>query len=229
VKAYLSALAARIDAMTLRERAIMFGAAAALLVVFTYSLWIDSDFAKSAALTREIAQREAEMKALQDQLAKLGAARGADPDQANRQRLNLVLGQLAQVDAAIAAEERKFTPPEKMRGIVEGLLARNSRVSLVSLKTIPMVSIAEVRGNGDGQAVAKSAKPSSSPERLIFRHGVELVVSGGYLDILAYLAQLEKLPTQLYWGAMHLQGTYPAVTVKLTVYTLSLDRAWLAV
>ena len=35
-------LAERIDAMTLRERLIMFCAAASVLIVAAYSLWIDS-------------------------------------------------------------------------------------------------------------------------------------------------------------------------------------------
>ena len=41
---------------------------------------------------------------------------------------------------------------------------------------------------------------------------------------------LERLPTQIYWGRAELAVTdYPSSTLKLTVYTVSLDRAWLIV
>ena len=69
-----------------------------------------------------------------------------------------------------------------------------------------------------------------APDKLIFRHGVELTVSGTYPDLYAYLAGLEKLPTQLYWGRADLSvSTHPVTTLKLTVYTLSLDPAWMLV
>jgi len=55
-------------------------------------------------------------------------------------------------------------------------------------------------------------------------------VSGSYLDLLAYLKDLEKLPNQLYWGKLDLNAAaYPQVTLKLSVYTLSLNLAWLVV
>ena len=53
---------------------------------------------------------------------------------------------------------------------------------------------------------------------------------GTYLELLAYLRDLEKLPNQMYWGRLELGvGAYPQVTPKLSVYTLSLDLAWLVV
>jgi MSHA biogenesis protein MshJ len=231
-KAWL-AYAARLDAMSLRERVIIFAALASLFVVFVYSLWIDSEFTKSGRLTQELGQRQAEMKAVRDQFGKLAGARQADPDRANRERLEVFRRQLAEAESTIAAEERKFTAPDKMRAVLEELLVRNKRVKLVALKTLPVTSIAEERANGAGNAggrpPANAVQPAAPAGRLIYRHGVELTVSGAYLDILAYLQELERLPTQLYWGELGLEGQYPTMTVKLVVYTMSLDRAWLSV
>jgi MSHA biogenesis protein MshJ len=220
--------AERIDAMTLRERVIIFAAVSALLVAAFYSLSIDSEFIKSKRLTGDIAQRQAEMKSIQEQIAKMAQARNADPDRANRERLAQVKAQLAELNAKIAAEERKFTAPDKMRAVLEELLAKNQRVRLVALKTLQPTSIAEARAPV-GSPAAAAGKPPAGAERLIFRHGVELVVSGAYLDVLGYLSDLERLPTQLYWSTLGMESKYPVITVKLTVYTLSLDRAWLSV
>jgi MSHA biogenesis protein MshJ len=229
VKALWDRYASRLDAMTLRERAVIFAAIASLLSVLVYSLWIDSEFTKSRRLTAELRQREAEMKAVQDQVAKFSSARLADPDRANRERLKSLQQQLAEIETNIAAEERKFTAPDKMRAVLEELLAKNRRVNLVSLKTLPVVSIAEDGAGGAAKPPAAGLTKPAPAGRLIYRHGVELVVSGAYLDILGYLRDLERLPTQLYWGDLGLGGQYPAITVKVVVYTLSLDRAWLNV
>jgi len=51
-------------------------------------------------------------------------------------------------------------------------------------------------------------------------------VSGHYLDLLQFLAEVEKSPWRLLWGRVELQtGKYPVVTMKVIVYTLSTDRA----
>ncbi len=212
--------------MSLRERGILFAAAAAVLIVFVYSLWIETDFAKSNRLAREIGQRQAEMDSLQAEIGKMGRIRQADPDRANRERLAALQLQLREVESRIAAEEHKFTAPDKMRPVLEELIAKNKRVHLVALKTLPVTSITDERAAPQ----PGHEKGAASQARLIFRHGVELTVAGGYLDLLSYLSDLEKLPTQLYWSGLELQvGEYPSVTMKLTVFTLSLDRAWLNV
>jgi MSHA biogenesis protein MshJ len=222
--------AGRIDAMSLRERATIFAASAVLLVTVVYSLWIDSAFTRSNRLNQEVAQRQADMNQLQEQINKLTGARKTDPDQANRDRLTRMKTQLAKVESTIAAEERKFTAPDKMRAVLEELLAKNRRVRLVSLRTLPVTSIAEERAVPGAAATPPGALTPPSG-RLIFRHGVDLTVSGAYLDVLAYLSDLERLPTQLYWSGLGVEAEPAAatVTVKITVFTLSLDRAWLSV
>ena len=39
----------------------------------------------------------------------------------------------------------------------------------------------------------------------LFKHEVELVVEGNYLDLLSYLQGLESLPQRLYWKQSHLR------------------------
>jgi MSHA biogenesis protein MshJ len=228
MKALWKRYAERVDAMTLRERVMIFAAMALLLAAFVYSLFIDAEFAKGKRLALEIAQRQAEMKSMQDEMVKLVRGRD-DPERASRERIAQLRMQLAAVETKIAAEERKFTAASQMRKVVEELLARNRSVRLIDLKTLPVTSIAESRA-GEPAPPSAEAKAPSSAERLIYRHGLELTVSGGYLDLLAYLAELERLPTQLYWSDVELNASaYPTIRMKLIVFTLSIDRAWMSV
>jgi MSHA biogenesis protein MshJ len=216
LKALWRHYAERIDALSLRERVMIFAAAAMVVLAPAWMLFLEPESARQARLSAALKQKETEMKALQSQLAQLVSA--TDPAS---ERLAQVRARITETEKAIAVEERRFTAPSEVRAVVDELLARNRGIALIELKTLPVMSIAEAR---------TGAKPAAPSERLVYRHGVELTVGGPYLDLLAYLRDLEALPAQLYWGALEIDAlAYPKVTMKVTVYTLSLDRAWLKV
>jgi MSHA biogenesis protein MshJ len=228
VKEYWRKVSEWVDAKSLRERALVFAALLTFLIAIFYSAFLDPEFAASRRLSQDIAQRQGEIRALQDEISKVLQARQQDPDRVNRTRLTGLKASLEDANARISAEERKFTAPAQMREVIKELLGRNHRIKLVGMKTLPVSLISEERA-ADAQAPKPAAKPPAA-ERVVFRHSVELTVSGSYLDLLAYIVELEKLPSQLYWGALDLDAAqYPTLQLKLTVFTLSLDRAWLNV
>lgn len=220
----------RIDAATLRERVMIFAAAVVVLVALLNALLIEPQLVKQRRLSREVAQRQAEIKALQAQLEALARARSADPDQADRRRLEDLRRRTGELEAKLTQEERKFAPPEQVAAMLEQMLSRNRRLVLVEMRTLPAVAL----GGPEKPAAEKPAPaPKAAPTAaagLIYRHGIELTVTGGYLDLLAYLKDLEKLPNQMYWGKLDLAvDKHPQVTLKLSVHTLSLDPAWMRV
>jgi MSHA biogenesis protein MshJ len=229
VKALWQRYAQRFDTLSVRERAMVSAALVVALLALAYTLMIEPEILKHRRMNVTMQQKQAEMKAFEAQVATLIGSRAHDPDRAERERLAKLNAELASLEARIAAEERKFTAPSQMRAVIGGLLARSRGVSLVEMKTLAPSTIAEARPGAVKPAPGVKPKPSPS-ERLIYRHGLELTVTGSYLDLLAYVRDLEALPTQLYWASLELDATdYPKVAMKLTVYTLSLDRAWLNV
>lgn len=224
--------AERIDALNLRERILVFSAAMLVLVALVHTLYIDTEVKKERRLASAIAQKQAEARGLQDQLTRLVTSRALDPDRIPREKLEEARRQLAGIESQIATEERKFTAPEQMRKVIDELLAKSRAVQLQSMKTLPTTSIAEARAEAAGKPATQGASQQapSAPERLVYRHGIEITVTGAYLDLLGYLADLERLPTQLYWSSLEIDASrYPRHTMRLVVYTLSLDRAWLNV
>lgn len=220
-------LVERIDNATLRERALIFATLALLLVFIMDAVLIGGETAREQRLSKDIAQRQTEMKALQEQLQKMARARVADPDRDKRKHLEGMKAETARLESAIAEEQRKFTDPSQMRVVLQGLLDRSHGVRLVDFKTLPAASITESRGAPTGDKPA--ARPASGGERFVYRHEFELTVSGTYADLHRYLAELEKLPTRLHWGVAELNATkHPHLTLKLTVHTLSLDKAWMS-
>ena len=222
----------RIDAATLRERAMIFAAAVVVLVALMNALLIEPELVKQRQLSRLVAQRQESIRALQQQLEAMAGARRGDPDQADRRKLEEARKRTAEIDAKLVEEQRKFAPPEQIGAILGEMLSRNSRLTLLDMRTLPVATIGP---GGEKPAAAKPSaeKPAASKpaaQGQIYRHGVELTVSGTYLDLLAYLKSLERLPSQMYWGKLDLAvAKHPLVTLKLSVYTLSLDPAWMRV
>jgi MSHA biogenesis protein MshJ len=211
----LKRIVERIDSATLRERVLMFLAAALVLAFVVNGLLIKPVRDAQRRLTTEITKNELELRTIQVEVQRLARARAEDPDARNRERVAHLRAQIAAADEQIADEQRRFTTPQRMRDVLDEMLQREKQLRLVDLKTLPVTDMAATQG------------PAG---RRVFRHGVELTLAGSYLDLYAYLAALEGLPTQLYWGRAEMSvSEYPVATLKITVFTLSLDQAWLVV
>jgi MSHA biogenesis protein MshJ len=230
LKKLWSKAVARIDAASLRERAIIFFAAALLVVAFAETAVLQPEFTSQRRLASDLVQRQEELKGLQQQIAKLVQDQDADPDKALRARVAQLHTGIEQAERRVAAEQARFTEPGQMKRVVEELLAKNRRIRLVDLKTLQVQSIADLREQDAKPAATAKPGPAAAAERQIFRHGIEITVTGSYLDLLAYISELERLPTQLYWSSIEMAvSQYPVVTAKLKIYTLSLDKAWMNV
>jgi len=217
----LRVLAERYDQLSLRERAMIFGAAALLLVGLASTFLLDPLETRHKSLAQALLQSQGQIKAMQEGIQ--GAAlRGAeDPDAALRARLDNLRRDEAALSELLAGRSRQLVAPEKVPALLEDILGRNRGLQLVSLRSLPAAA------PGGKAAPPGGAAPSAGG---IYRHGVEVVVRGGYFDLLGYVADLEKLPWQLYWGEASLSAeAYPMSQLTFTVYTLSLDRTWLRI
>lgn len=231
-KQYWHGLAERVDSKSLRERALIFLAAVLVLVTLVNSLLIDPMLSRQQAASKQIVQTQMQTKALQSQIQALASAQNADPDQALRQRLQKLQQGLASADTALLDFQNGLVSPRQMPAMLEDILKRNRSLRLVSLKTLPTQNLAAAVET----AAAKSAneKPASPPAAAAqtgaFRHGVEITVQGSYADLLRYLTAMESSPYRMFWGKADLKADgYPKATLTLTLYTLSLDKAWLTI
>jgi MSHA biogenesis protein MshJ len=208
-------LANKIDEMSLRERALIFGMLALILVTVMLTVFLDPLFAKQKILSQQIVQQQSQIRGIQAQIQAMVEARGADPDAANRIKLDALKQQLAQFEAFLQGKQQQLVPPDKIAGLLEEILSRNRRLQLVSLQTL--------------HASTLSGKENAS-EKEMFKHGVEITIRGSYLDLLDYVIKLEKLPSQMIWGHANLSvENYPSERLTLTLYTLSVDKIWLVV
>jgi MSHA biogenesis protein MshJ len=124
-----------------------------------------------------------------------------------------------------------MVPPERMARLLEDMLARTRGLQLISLRALPPKRFEPGGTPTAPQGVATTVKPAPrDSQRTIFQHSFEFTLQGSYLDLHDYLAQLEKLPWEMYWSRISVQTEqYPRLRVTITVQTLSLTKAWLIV
>lgn len=221
VKQQWQTLAERVDAMSLRERALIFLAAALVLITLLNTLLIKPQLTRQQEISKKLVQTQTITNALQMQIQSLVQARSADPDAPLHERMAKLQAESTEADKVLQEIQSGLIAPQQMPALLDDILQRNRGLRLVSLKTLPVENIA-------AGADAPAANTPSSPA--VFKHSVEIAVEGGYLDLLRYLAAMEASPWRMFWGKADLNvDAYPKATLTLRLHTLSLDKAWLAI
>jgi MSHA biogenesis protein MshJ len=217
----LKIMLAKVDGLSLRERAMIFAAAAFTVVSLMNTFFLNPLLAQQKRLSSQVVQQQEKMKETQAQLAALIQAKQADEHAPQREHIKTLRRQLAEGDTFLKSTQDKLVPPEKMALLLEQVLNKNTHLQLMALNTLPVTLFIEP---------AADTAMATSLEKQIFKHGVQMTVRGNYADLMQYLTALEKMPTQMFWGMAKLSVIqYPNAELTLTLYTLSLDKTWLQV
>ncbi|MBI5331604.1 MAG: hypothetical protein HZB71_13465 [Betaproteobacteria bacterium] len=204
---------ARIDALTLRERAIV-------LVLALSGLWGLADVAllnpqgkerkELESLLIQSRTSQAEATALIAQYAALG-----DPDATARQRLTQARKAMEMRLTQAERMQARLVAPKDMPRVLQGLLANQPGLRITRLKNLPP------------QAVGAADK-TQQDDAALFRHGIVIRVTGDYASLVRYMESLERLPVGFYWERAELDASaHPEIRLTLTLNTLGLERAWL--
>lgn len=235
MKRFWERLRTVIDDMSLRERAMIFVAAAVIVIALMEVILLDPLLARQKILSAQVVQQQEKMKELQAQMQNLLQARRDDEHSPLRDRLAQLKQQLQEQDGYLQSRRDRLVEPKKMADLLRQVLDKNGRLQLVELKTLPVSLLIEkpqtaVTAPQATAANSQDGKNQPDSQKQIYKHGVSITVRGGYLDLMRYVTALEKMPAQMFWGEASLSvEIYPDAVFTLTVYTLSLDKTWLAV
>ena len=225
--------AAKIDAMSLRERLILFGGLLMVIFYIAFMVFIDPAQQRKKTLSMELEKQRAEMQVLQIQINDLAAKR-VDPNAANLARRDNLREQIAGIDVALKEMNQTLVPAQTMKALLQEMLTHQPRLQVVALKTLPATPLVEKKESAEktdaaGGAAAAPAHPAAV-EANVYKHGVEITLQGSYADLYEYLKKVEKLQWRMFWSRASLNAEdYPRLKLTVTIYTLSLDKAWLVV
>jgi len=229
VKEQWRKLAARFDALMVRERLLVLAGVVVGTALLFDTLALQPLEARKKRLERQIAEARNNIKLAETVL------RAQDPivdaEGVKRSYRDALRKQLSEIDQSMQGLQRGLVPPERMAKLLEEILSRSRGLQLISLRTLPVQRFETPATAPAGRTAEKAAKPAArEPERTVFQHGYEITLQGSYFDVHDYLAQLEKLPWQMFWGRISVNTEqHPRLRVTLTVQTLSLNKVWLIV
>ncbi len=220
-------LAARYDALQLRERWLVAAAVLGGIVLIAYSLFVEPALQRAQLAERSVAESRVQISTTQAQSVALQSS-SPDPDVVAHAELDGLRKQLSELAGRLEVMENSLVPPQRMAGLLEEVIGRKTGLRLLALKTLPVAPLPEK--SAGPEAVAKNVDKPVSPSSGLFKHGVEIKLEGSYQELSAYLERLEQSKLKLLWSSVALSADdHPKLVLTLTVFTLSLDRAWLIV
>lgn len=255
MKQQLKELAAKIAARSERERILLLLGGAMLIVLPFSTQLLQPMLQKKIRLERELVQQGLQLHALVREGDSRVLAAKLDPDAALRARLAELQRQDGQMRDALRTRQKGLVAPEAMVPMLQHLLRGNGKLQLLSLRSLPVAGLsgdaasspagaAPASASAAAASAASAASPSgaasassatgtanapAAPKYLLYRHGVEIVLQGPYLDMIGYLDALQAAPGQLFWSKAELDAEqWPNGRLTLTLYTVSLDKKWIA-
>lgn len=196
-------LSARVDAMTLRERFLVFVCVLAMLGGLTYLLFVMPLIQLQKQRAAQLDQGSANMQVRMDRL-QVGMLEG------RRSRAAQLGTDIAGLQGEVAAIEREISgltgrtsDAAALPAMLRRVLRRTEKVALVRVSaaspdagTTPPPGVAGMSGSG-----------------------LDITLAGGYLDLMEYLATLEAALPQARWSSLRLTSeTVPAqVAVRIAM------------
>jgi MSHA biogenesis protein MshJ len=242
-KAWLS-LSAKFESLNRRERWMVACALFTAVFASINSLLIGPVLASHKVVNSELAADQTQIQNLTQQISAYTNQAIIDPDATNKQRITELNSRLNTLEAQLSGLQNTLISPDKMPELLRSLLKKNGKLQLIELKTLPTKGLLEVDAI-DKNTFTSPASPTdnNSTKKIdtgkqdspVFKHGVQITVEGHYLDLLDYVSDLEKMPWHVLWSKaalndeLPLGNVWPTNRLKLTVYTLSLDKSWLSI
>lgn len=211
--------------LSLRERGII----AATTVVVVLVVWLQFVFTpldkKSQQVNKSITALNQDIANESSQIATLAASLQNNPNDALRKEQKQLKNKLSQLSENIEERLDTLVPPEKMADLMRDVLSDYKGLRLVSARNLPVEPIHIASGTGK-----KSDKETdSSAQAVIFSHGFEMKLNGGYFKALEFIQRLEQMQG-FYWQMLDYEvDSYPNATITIQLSTLSLEEDWIGV
>lgn len=206
----------RIDAMSLRERGLIFVTLLAALYFVAVNVLFGPVNADKDRLQKQVNQLRDETRTLELQVQALVSGGENDPEAAKRRKIASLQENLKTMDVALSRVTAGLVPPKEMTKLVEQMLLKNRGLEVIKVESLPSTPLLEGAAGG------------GSDGSMVYKHGMRIELKGNYLDILRYLRSLEGLEWKVFWGQVSLQTEkHPVSNVSLLIYTLSTHQGWI--
>lgn len=210
----------RIDELALRERGLLFLVVLVVIYFVAQSLLLAPIQQQRVQLLGQLTQQRQKTQTLNLQAQAVLTASGRTPQ--SQQHMEALRQRLGLMNQRFSALTTGLVSPRQMLSLVRRASTHSAGVTLRSVTNMPPVPALPA------SAPAAADPAQSVPAPVLYRHGLKIIVTGRYPDLVRYLESLEKLPWKVFWGRMSLKVEhYPTARLTLVLYTVSRHRGWI--
>ena len=206
MKALWEKYAARIDALSMRERMFLFLSVLVCCLAIADTLWLTPAQQAQRALVQRFGAQTTELNRLRTELQTTG--RPSDEALATRKEMESLQARLDEVNREIQASAPSDAAGPALEKVLMEFLRRQDGLTLLGTGTLKSDSLA---------TGGTSATGANAPAGLT-RQGLELRVAGPYPELVRYVKALETALPKLRWGPMQLKADKAVPELTLQVY-----------
>lgn len=210
-----SAIEARVNALSQRERVIM----VVFLSTILLGMWDALFLSRSLMEHRHLVNRSLELTQtvgrVNEQMEPLKVALAAGNDDDARAQMGILQTRRTHLERDISTASSRLVTAANMNEVLDILVRERPGLTLNALRTLPV----------KGVNLGTKADPLH-----LYEHGVELSISGSFTAIKEYLRDIEDREARLVWSSLQFTRTdADKGIVKLVVRTLGRDEAFIQV
>lgn len=194
---------ARIDAMSLRERAFLFLAVIFVMLALADVLWLSPAQTAHRLILQRHAAQGVELTRLRAELSAI--AQPVDANKAARQDLVDADAQLQQVMQEIKTLAPVMEGGPPLEKVLVQFLRRQPGLTLLGTTSLAP------------EATAANATPANAAVPGLSKRGLELRVAGPYAELTRYVKTLESALPSLRWGVLTLKKEKDQRDAELTL------------
>jgi len=235
VNSQWEAYSEKFQTITSREQYLILATGLFVILFVSFTWFIEPNLIESKKLNREIAQLSQNLSSNEGTIRVLQEALNSDPNAKTNQEIEQYKEQLERVDEALVALTSELISPNQMRNALVELLSLKPGVRLVSFDiqpAMPLIVKAEEPQEQQEKSEDAEQKQEASSEAsvMLYRHAMEIKLSGSYFQLRDYLVELENLQWRFFWHGFDYQlESYPKAEMTIKVYSLSTNKDFIGV
>ncbi len=216
--------------LSVREQYLILLTGLVILFFIIFHLFVDPTLVANRQAVNKIERLTKSNRSIKNSVLELEAALKNDPNDVARKKIAQFETKLAKVDAKLLTLTSDLINPIQMRHALLDLLKLEKGVSLLSFELLGAQPLLENPVNSTTDGNVKSQLDMKNSQLNLYRHGINIKLSGSYFELQHYLQQLELLSWKFFWQDFNFKSIeYPKSELNIIIYSLSTKKEFVGV
>lgn len=215
----MQAIVKKIETLSSRERLLLFLTIISTIYYIWSALVLDNVLAAKQQLAQEAESITKNIPGLQKRMQEISRSAANNPNKELSNKVEELKQENINLEKNIMGVTQQLIPAEQMAALLGDIIAADRDLSVTKIENI---AEEPVFAQGDEHGSKNMGNLQ------IYRHGLALEFDATYFATRKFLQALEALPWKIVLGELDYKvGEYPHAKVRIVIYTLSLQKAWL--